>query len=50
MYQMFAETGSGSLMDLVVALMVSWTAMGLMIGNVNLDATSSAAPQHCGLT
>lgn len=50
MYQMFAETGSGSLMDLVVALMVSWTAMGLMIGNGNLDATSSAAPQHCGLT
>lgn len=53
MHPMFAETGSGSLMDLVLALvqpwMVSWTVMGLMVGNVNL-AASSAAPRHCGLT
>lgn len=40
----------GSLMNLVFALMASWTVMNLMIGNVNLDATSSATPQHCGLT
>lgn len=37
MYEMFADTGSGCL-------------MGLMGSIVNLDATVSAAPQHCGLT
>lgn len=48
MYQIFAETGS--LMGLVVVLMGSWTLMGPMAGNVNLDATASATPRHCGLT
>lgn len=47
---MFDEFVCGSLMNLVFALMVSWAVMSLMIGNVNLDATSSAAPRHCGLT
>lgn len=50
MNQTVAETGSGSLMGLVVALRGSWTMMGLRAGNVNPDATSSAASQHCVLT
>lgn len=49
MLLMFAETCSGSLINLVLALMVSWTVMSLMAGSVRL-AASSAAPQHCGLT
>lgn len=50
MYQMFAEAGCGSLKGFVVVLMGCWTLMGLMASNVNLDATVSAAPRHCGLT
>ena len=52
MYQTVSETVSGSLMVdvVVVALMGSWTVMGLMAGNVNPDATFSAASQRCVLT
>ena len=49
MYQMFAETGSASLLALV-DLLGPWTVTGLIGGNVNLGATFAGVPQRCGLT
>lgn len=50
MDQTFVKTGSESQTGLVVALTGHWTLTNLMAGNVNLDATVSAAPLRCGLT